>query len=40
MDERALVRRLILVVIFLIFIYALLRVGAGLDLGFGPYLKS
>jgi|TARA_B100000965_G_C19534984_1_gene732931 hypothetical protein len=39
MDEKKIVRNLIIVIFFLVIIYSLLRVGAGLDLGFGPYKK-
>ena len=40
MDEKKLVRTLILVIFFLVIIYAILRVGVGLDLGVGPYIKD
>ncbi len=40
MDEKKIVRTLIIVIFFLVIIYALLRVGAGLDLGVGPYIKN
>ena len=40
MNEKTLIRTLILVIFCLIIIYAILRVGAGLDLGFGPYIKN
>ncbi len=39
MDEKKIVRNLIIVIFFLIVIYSILRVGAGLDLSVGPYLK-
>ena len=39
MDEKKIVRNLIIVIFFLVIIYSLLRVGAGLDLSFGPYVK-
>ena len=39
MNEKKIVRNLIIVIFFLVIIYSLLRVGAGLDLGFGPYKK-
>ena len=39
MDEKKIVRNLIIVIFFLVIIYSLLRGGAGLDLGFGPYKK-
>jgi len=39
MNEKNLVRNLIIVIFFLIVIYSLLRVGAGLDLSLGPYIK-
>ena len=40
MDEKKLVRNLIIVIFILIIIYSLLRVGAGLDLSLGPYIKK
>ncbi len=40
MDQRKLVRNLIIVIFFLVIIYSILRVGAGLDLSLGPYLKN
>lgn len=40
MNDKNLVIRLIIVVFFLVVIYSLLRVGAGQDLSFGPYLKK
>ncbi len=39
MDEKKIVIRLIIVIFFLVIIYSLLRVGVGLDLSFGPYVK-
>ncbi len=39
MDEKKIIRNLIVVIFFLVIIYSLLRVGAGLDLSVGPYLK-
>ena len=39
MNEKKIVRNLIIVIFFLLIIYSLLRVGAGLDLSIGPYLK-
>ena len=39
MNEKKIVRNLIIVIFFLVIIYSLLRVGAGLDLGFEPYKK-
>ena len=38
MDEKKLIRILIIVIFFLFVIYTILRVGAGLELGIGPYL--
>ena len=40
MDEKKIIRTLMVVIFFLIIIYALLRLGAGLDIGLGPYLKD
>jgi len=40
MDEKKIVRTLIIVISILFIIYLLLRIGAGLDLGIGPYLKK
>ncbi len=40
MDEKKIIRNLIIAIFFLIIIYSLARVGVGLDLGFGPYLKK
>ena len=39
MNEKNIIRNLIIVIFFLIILYSLLRVGAGLDLSLGPYLK-
>ena len=39
MDEKKLIRTLIIVIFILVIIYSLLRVGAGLDLSLGPYIK-
>ena len=39
MDQKKIIRNLIIVIFFLVLVYSLLRVGAGLDLSFGPYLK-
>ncbi len=39
MNEKTIIRNLIIVIFILLMIYALLRVGAGLDLSLGPYLK-
>ena len=39
MDEKKIIRNLIIVIFLLVIIYSLLRVGAGLDLSVGPYLK-
>ncbi len=40
MNEKNIIRNLILVIFFLLIIYSLLRVGVGLDLSFGPYYKE
>jgi hypothetical protein len=40
MDEKKIIRNLIIVIFFLVIIYSLARVGVGLDLSFGPYLKE
>ena len=40
MNEKNIVIKLIIVIFFLLLIYGLARVGVGLDLGFGPYLKK
>ena len=40
MDEKKIIRNLIIVIFFLVIIYSLERVGVGLDLSFGPYLKK
>ncbi len=40
MNEKNIVRNLIIVIFFLIIIYSLMRVGAGLDLSLGPYVKN
>ncbi|GIR47615.1 MAG: hypothetical protein CM15mP57_6570 [Alphaproteobacteria bacterium] len=40
MDEKKIIRNLIIVIFFLVIIYSLARVGVGLDLSFGPYLKQ
>ena len=40
MDEKKIIRNLIIVIFFLVIIYSLSRVGVGLDLSFGPYLKE
>tara|TARA_B100001057_G_scaffold149563_1_gene149469 strand:+ start:942 stop:1061 length:120 start_codon:yes stop_codon:yes gene_type:complete len=39
MNERKVVRNLIIAIFILVIIYSLLRVGAGFDLSFGPYIK-
>ncbi len=39
MNEKNIIRNLIIVIFFLIIVYSLLRVGVGLDLSFGPYVK-
>ncbi len=39
MDEKTIIRNLIVVVFILIIIYGILRYGAGLDFSFGPYLN-
>tara|TARA_B100000579_G_C22287315_1_gene601015 strand:+ start:126 stop:248 length:123 start_codon:yes stop_codon:yes gene_type:complete len=40
MNEKNIIRNLIIVIFFLVIIYSLLRVGAGLDLSLGPYLQQ
>tara|TARA_B100000676_G_C17564392_1_gene573923 strand:+ start:447 stop:569 length:123 start_codon:yes stop_codon:yes gene_type:complete len=40
MDEKKIIRNLIVVIFLLVIIYSFLRVGAGLDLSFGPYIKN
>ena len=40
MDEKKIIRNLIIVIFFLVIIYSLARVGVGLDLSFVPYLKK
>ncbi len=39
MNEKNLIRNLMIVIFVLVIIYSILRVGAGLDLSFGPYVK-
>ena len=39
MNEKNIIRNLVIVIFFLVIVYSLLRVGAGLDLSFGPYIK-
>ena len=39
MNEKQIIRNLIIVIFILVLIYSILRVGAGLDLSFGPYIK-
>ncbi len=39
MNEKKILRMLIVVIFFLVIIYSMLRVGVGLDLSLGPYLK-
>tara|TARA_B100001057_G_C22526146_1_gene823917 strand:- start:434 stop:553 length:120 start_codon:yes stop_codon:yes gene_type:complete len=39
MNEKNLIRNLIIVIFFLVIVYSLLRVGVGLDLSLGPYIK-
>ena len=40
MDEKKIIRNLIIVIFFLVIIYSLARAGVGLDLSLGPYLKQ
>tara|TARA_Y100000768_G_C23885279_1_gene637283 strand:- start:8 stop:130 length:123 start_codon:yes stop_codon:yes gene_type:complete len=40
MDERKIIRNLIIVIFFLVVIYSILRVGAGFEIGFGPYINK
>jgi len=39
MDEKKILRNLLIAIFLLIIVYSLLRVGVGLDLSLGPYLK-
>lgn len=39
MNEKKLIRTLVVVIFLLVIVYSLLRVGVGLDLSFGPYLN-
>ncbi len=39
MNEKKIIRNLIIAVFILVIVYSLLRVGAGFDLSFGPYIK-
>jgi len=39
MNEKKIIRNLIIVIFLLVIIYSLLRVGVGLDLSVGPYIK-
>ena len=40
MNEKKIIRNLVIAIFFLVIIYGILRVGAGLDLGIGPYIKK
>ena len=40
MDEKKIIRNLIIVIFFLVIIYSLARVGVDIDLSFGHYLKE
>ena len=40
MNERNIIRKLIVVIFFLVLIYTLLRIGVGLDFGIGPYVEN
>ncbi len=40
MNEKNIIRKLIVVIFFLVLIYTLLRIGVGLDFGIGPYVKN
>ena len=40
MNEKNIIRNLVIAIFFLVIIYSLARVGVGLDLSFGPYLKK
>ena len=39
MNEKKIFRNLIIAIFILVVVYSLLRVGAGFDLSFGPYIK-
>lgn len=39
MNEKKIIRNLIIAIFILVMVYSLARVGAGFDLGFGPYIK-
>ncbi len=39
MDEKKIIRNLVIAIFICVIIYSLLRVGAGFDLSFGPYIK-
>ncbi len=39
MNERNIIRNLIIAIFILVIVYSVLRVGAGFDLSFGPYIK-
>jgi len=39
MNERKIIRNLIIAIFILVIVYSILRVGAGFDLSFGPYIK-
>tara|TARA_X000000950_G_scaffold219047_1_gene263805 strand:+ start:611 stop:730 length:120 start_codon:yes stop_codon:yes gene_type:complete len=39
MNERKILRNLVIAIFILVIVYSVLRVGAGFDLSFGPYIK-
>tara|TARA_B100001173_G_C15921973_1_gene518960 strand:+ start:336 stop:455 length:120 start_codon:yes stop_codon:yes gene_type:complete len=39
MNERKIIRNLLIAIFILVIIYSVMRVGAGFDLSFGPYVK-
>tara|TARA_B100000886_G_scaffold71554_1_gene45682 strand:- start:1452 stop:1571 length:120 start_codon:yes stop_codon:yes gene_type:complete len=39
MNERKIIRNLVIAIFILVIVYSVLRVGAGFDLSFGPYIK-
>ncbi len=39
MNERKIIRNLVIAIFILVIVYSILRVGAGFDLSFGPYIK-
>tara|TARA_X000000950_G_scaffold163074_1_gene199367 strand:+ start:300 stop:419 length:120 start_codon:yes stop_codon:yes gene_type:complete len=39
MDQRKIIRNLLIAIFILVIVYSIMRVGAGFDLSFGPYVK-